>query len=89
MKLGLAEGVAARRRDELPPLLKELQVESGEALESLRTLARGCGSARYPRDLEAAVYFLLLGSTSECGSTPARVEGRCRSGAMMEGCISR
>jgi len=49
MKLGLAEDVAARCPEALPPFLKELQAEAGEALESLRTLSRGV----YPPLLES------------------------------------
>ncbi len=49
MKLGLATTIAGRKPGELEPLLQEMQTELGEALDSLRTLARGV----YPPLLEA------------------------------------
>lgn len=49
MKLGLAAGVAREKPNELEPLLNEMQNEVGEALDSLRSLARGV----YPPLLEA------------------------------------
>jgi signal transduction histidine kinase len=86
MKLGLAASVAREKPGSLEPLLQEMQSELGDALDSLRNLARGvypplleaeglkaalrararqvpisidvqCGSERYPRELEGAVYF--------------------------------
>ena len=86
MKLGLAASVARKKPGSLEPLLQEMQSELGDALDSLRNLARGvypplleaeglkaalrararqvpisidvqCGSERYPRELEGAVYF--------------------------------
>jgi signal transduction histidine kinase len=49
MKLGLAAGVALEKPDSLEPLLQEMQSELGDALDSLRNLARGV----YPPLLEA------------------------------------
>jgi signal transduction histidine kinase len=49
MKLGLAAGVAREKPDSLEPLLQEMQSELGDALDSLRNLARGV----YPPLLEA------------------------------------
>jgi signal transduction histidine kinase len=49
MKLGLASTMARRKPAELEPLLEEMQGELGEALDSLRNLARGV----YPPLLEA------------------------------------
>lgn len=86
MKLGLAANLAREQPGSLEPLLQEMQTEVGDALDSLRNLARGvypplleaeglraalrararqvpisvdveCGSERYPRELEGAVYF--------------------------------
>jgi signal transduction histidine kinase len=86
MKLGLAASLARDKSGSLEPLLQEMQSELGDALDSLRNLARGvypplleaeglraalrararqvpisidvqCGSERYPRELEGAVYF--------------------------------
>ena len=86
MKLGLAANVARGEPASLEPLLQEMQAELGDALDSLRNLARGlypplleaeglkaalrararqvpvsvdvkCGSERYTRELEGAVYF--------------------------------
>jgi signal transduction histidine kinase len=49
MKLGLAASVAREKPDSLEPLLQEMQSELGDALDSLRNLARGV----YPPLLEA------------------------------------
>src|SRR5579864_598895 len=49
MKLGLAATVARERPGSLEPLLAEMQSELGDALDSLRSLARGV----YPPLLEA------------------------------------
>jgi signal transduction histidine kinase len=49
MKLGLAASVARKRPGSLEPLLQEMQSELGDALDSLRNLARGV----YPPLLEA------------------------------------
>jgi signal transduction histidine kinase len=49
MKLGLAASVAREKPDSLGPLLQEMQSELGDALDSLRNLARGV----YPPLLEA------------------------------------
>jgi signal transduction histidine kinase len=49
MKLGLATSMANQKPEELEPLLQEMQSELGEALDSLRNLARGV----YPPLLEA------------------------------------
>ena len=49
MKLGLAASVAREKPDSLEPLLQEMQLELGDALDSLRNLARGV----YPPLLEA------------------------------------
>lgn len=73
MKLGLAEGVALHRPEELQPLLKEMQVEMGEALESLRTLARGV----YPPLLESEGLGAAL--TARARLTPLRVAVQCGS----------
>jgi signal transduction histidine kinase len=48
MKLGLAAGVAREKPSSLEPLLQEMQSELGDALDSLRNLARGV----YPPLLE-------------------------------------
>ncbi len=86
IKLGLAASMARETPSSLEPLLEEMQSELGDALNSLRNLARGvyppllemeglraalrararqvpisvdvdCGSERYPRELEGAIYF--------------------------------
>jgi len=49
MKLGLAASVAREKPGSLEPLLQEMQSELGDALDSLRNLARGV----YPPLLEA------------------------------------
>jgi signal transduction histidine kinase len=49
MKLGLAASLARERPGSLEPLLQEMQSELGDALDSLRNLARGV----YPPLLEA------------------------------------
>jgi signal transduction histidine kinase len=49
MKLGLAASLAREKPGSLEPLLQEMQSELGEALDSLRNLARGV----YPPLLEA------------------------------------
>jgi len=49
MKLGLAASLAREKPEELPPLLAEMQSEVGDALGTLRSLARGV----YPPLLEA------------------------------------
>jgi signal transduction histidine kinase len=49
MKLGLAASVAREKPASLEPLLQEMQSELGDALDSLRNLARGV----YPPLLEA------------------------------------
>ncbi|SDG27786.1 sensor histidine kinase [Pseudonocardia oroxyli] len=86
IKAGMAPAAARKGPEELAALVHEMQAEIGEAVESLRGLARGirpalleseglraaltararqtnvsievrCGTERFPRDLEAAIYF--------------------------------
>jgi signal transduction histidine kinase len=115
MKLGLAASVAREKPDSLEPLLQEMQSELGDALDSLRNLARGvypplleaeglkaalrararqvpigidvqCGSERYPRELEGAVYFCcseaLQNLTKHSRATRGSVRVWCEGGRL-------
>jgi signal transduction histidine kinase len=113
MKLGLAASLARDKSGSLEPLLQEMQSELGDALDSLRNLARGvypplleaeglraalrararqvpisidvqCGSERYPRELEGAIYFCcseaLQNMTKHSGATRGSVRVSCEDG---------
>lgn len=115
MKLGLAASLARDKPGSLEPLLQEMQSELGDALDSLRNLARGvypplleaeglkaalrararqvpisidvqCGSERYPRELEGAIYFCcseaLQNMTKHSGATRGSVRVWCEEGRM-------
>jgi signal transduction histidine kinase len=115
IKLGLAASVAREKPDSLEPLLQEMQSELGDALDSLRNLARGvypplleaeglkaalrararqvpisidvqCGSERYPRELEGAVYFCcseaLQNLTKHSRATRGSVRMWCEDGRL-------
>jgi len=115
MKLGLAASVAREKPDSLEPLLQEMQSELGDALDSLRNLARGvypplleaeglkaalrararqvpisidvqCGSERYPREFEGAVYFCcseaLQNLTKHSRATRGSVRVWCEDGRL-------
>lgn len=71
MKLGLAAGLARQKPGELEPLLQEMQSELGEALDSLRTLARGV----YPPLLEAEGLRAALRARAR--QVPLPVEVHC------------
>jgi signal transduction histidine kinase len=90
VKLRLAEAIAARDPEKTQAMLADLQIETGQAIEDLRDLARGIypplladmglvaaleaqarkgpiatsvsaeNVARYPQQVEAAVYFCAL-----------------------------
>jgi len=115
MKLGLAASLARERPGSLEPLLQEMQSELGDAIDSLRNLARGvypplleaeglkaalrararqvpisidvqCGSERYPRELEGAVYFCcseaLQNLTKHSRATRGSVRVWCEDGRL-------
>jgi signal transduction histidine kinase len=115
MKLGLAASLARDKPGSLEPLLQEMQSELGDALDSLRNLARGvfpplleaeglraalrararqvpisidvqCGSERYPRELEGAVYFCcseaLQNLSKHSGATRGSVRVWCQEGRL-------
>jgi signal transduction histidine kinase len=73
MKLGLAASVAREKPDSLEPLLQEMQSELGDALDSLRNLARGV----YPPLLEAEGLKAALRARAR--QVPIRIDVQCGS----------
>jgi signal transduction histidine kinase len=71
MKLGLAATVARERPGSLEPLLEEMQSELGDALDSLRNLARGV----YPPLLEAEGLKAALRARSR--QVPISIDVQC------------
>lgn len=74
MKLGLAAAMTHREPEALEPLLQEMQSELAEALDSLRTLARGV----YPPLLEAEGLRAALRARAR--QLPLSVDVQCGEG---------
>ena len=70
VKLRLAESMVQKDPERLPPMLAELQAQTGEALQNLRDLARGI----YPPLLAAKGLVAALESQARRAAIPVSVE---------------